>query len=275
MQRVTRMTCALTLIAVSACGTVFGEGGNKAVFAFSPMVGVIESEVQFHMPASGMTKSLKENGGLQGINLVYAAPGLAIGSLMHNSHLSSSREDGYLLYGNYYFRSTEKIQPMAGFYGEYVGIVTQMSGRDAAPLNAVNVTNTVTTLHPVVGLSYVGSNYRVTPFAGYFNEQVETTVSSPGMTIAGQVRNGFSADSPTVLDYATLGSKFEVTMFRFVRLDTKFYYRMKQGSSPLFTTRNRIDVFLTKAVGVSMKLDYFQDAFENNMFAFIGPTFIF
>lgn len=255
-------------------GHVAVQAAQSSMFIVSPMAGVMGSEVSFSAGAMGQ-KTVKENGMLQGLNIVYTDRQLTVGNLIHTSKTDSSNENGYLLYTQYYFRSDKSVQPMVGFYAERISIYSQLSGQASSPFSSLDVNTSVLSLQPVAGLSFVGAGYRVTPFAGYFNEQVETTFSSPGMRIGGQNRNGIKSEGNSVLDYASLGSKFELSPYRFLRFDMKFYYRVKQGSSPLFTTRNQINFFLSRTVGLSIKFDYFQDTYESLLFTFIGPSFVF
>jgi hypothetical protein len=244
-----------------------------SLFIVTPMAGVVENEAQYSSGSRQM--KLKENGPVQGINLLYARQNIVIGNLIHTSKTSSSNENGFLFFSQYYFNSDKAAQPMVGAYAEYITVYSQVSGPDSYPFSSLDVNTSVLALHPVAGMSFVGKAYRITPFTGYFNEQVESSVSSPGMRIAGQTRNGMKASGNDVLDYATLGSRFEFTMFHFVRFDTKFYYRFNRSDAPLLTTRNRVDIFLTKNLGLSFKYDYFQDKIESTTFTFLGPTFIF
>jgi hypothetical protein len=143
------------------------------------------------------------------------------------------------------------------------------------PLISLNVDTSIWALHPIAGVSFKRGTSRVTPFLGYFNEQVDTSLTSEGMRIAGQTRNGFSAAPSVVLDYMSAGVKAEFSFLHFFRFDTKVYWRFKNGEEALLTTRNRLDIFLSPRAGIALKYDYFDDKFEKNSFIFIGPVFAF
>jgi hypothetical protein len=255
---------------------IFAQEEKQSVSSFfivSPMGGVVRSEATF---GSGPRQTkLAESGPLQGINLLYAKQNIVVGNLIHNSKTNSSNENGYLFFTHYYFNGGKPVQPMVGMYAEYVTIYSQLTGQSSAPLSSLDVNTSVLVLQPVVGVSFVGTGFRVTPFMGYFNEQVESSASSPGMRISGQIRNGMKSSNSDVLDYASLGSRLEFATFHFIRLDAKFYFRFKQNDEPLLTTRNRVDFLLSRSFGVSVKFDYFQDKYESTTFTFVGPTFVF
>jgi hypothetical protein len=257
------------IIAAAAMNSFAAE--KSSIFVVTPLAGWIESDVSFPV-SPGMQGTIKDNGPVQGLNMIFVNDSCAIGSLFHISSLGKSRESGYLFYTNYYFMKENTLQPMAGFYLEHISVNTALNSSDVPPFDSMNVNSDIIALNPVIGLSYHEKNFRLTPFIGYFNEQVDTAMTTPGMRIGPGLRNGFSAEASEALDYAQAGLKFEGGLAHFMRFDIKAYYRFAQGSQPLFTTRNRLDCFLTKTVGFCVKVDYFQDTVENNYFIFLGPS---
>jgi len=253
---------------------VFSEEINrKAVFLFLPMTGWIRNEVEFSIPGNCTKESLKDDGQLHGIYMMCATPKFVLGSLGHYSKLDKTYENGYLFFTYYYFRQEKEIQPMIGFAVDYIHFYTQLTTEDVSPLTSLDVDTSIWAFHPTIGVSYKNGNFRISPFVGYFNEQVNTVVSSPGMKMAGQNRYGFKRESSVSLDYISAGSKFEITLYHLVKLDTKFYFRFKQNEPALYTLRNRVDFYLSKELGFSTKIDYFQDKYETNFFLFFGPSF--
>lgn len=251
------------------------ESDKNSAFIFLPMTGWIRNEVEFSIPDNSTKQTLKDDGQLHGIYMLYANPKLVLGSLGHYSKLNKSYENGYLFFTRYYFRQEKQIQPMIGFAIEYIHFYTQLTIEDVSPLTSLDVDSSIWAFHPTAGISYKNANFRISPFAGYFNEQVNTVVSSPGMKIAGQNQYGFKSETSVSLDYVSLGSKIEVYLHHFIKLDTKFYFRFRQNEKPLYTLRNRVDFYFAKMLGISAKIDYFQDKYETNLFVFIGPSLAF
>jgi len=252
------------------------KGADKnSVFLFLPMTGWIENNIEFTIPSSSTKQSLKDDGQLYAIYMIYANPKFIIGSLGHYSRLDKSYENGYLFFANYYFCQKKEIQPMIGFAVDYIHFYTQLTIKDVLPLSSLDVDTSIWAFHPTVGISYKKANFRISPFIGYFNEQVNTVASSPGMEIAGENRYGFNSGSSVSLDYISLGSKFELTFYHVVKLDTKFYFRFKQNEETIYTLRNCIDFYFSRKLGLSTKIDYLQDKYETNFFIFLGPSFIF
>ncbi|MDD5593993.1 MAG: hypothetical protein PHG97_04590, partial [Candidatus Margulisbacteria bacterium] len=199
----------------------------------------------------------------------------SIGSIGHYSKLNFSTENGYLFYLTYYFQQNKVIQPMLGFSSEYIHIFTAEDAAMAAPLNSLDVDSSVWAFHPTLGLAFKLGEQSITPFVGYFSEQVETTVVSEGMIVGGKMQNGFSAKSSATLNYVSAGSVLDFVFHHFIRFNTKFYWRFKDGDQTRFAARNRLDLFISQNAGISLKYDYFDDKYEKNAFASIGPTFIF
>ncbi len=265
----------LVFVALGFFGSVFAAEQGKAIFLLSPFVGSLSSDIQYPSPGGSGVNTLSEVGSLYGLHMMYARPSLSIGSMGHFSKLNYSTESGYLFYLTYYFRQDEPVQPMLGFSADYIHIFTREDSVAAAPLKSLNVDTSIWAFHPIVGLSFKGGSYRITPFVGYFNEQVATSLASEGMSSGGQTINGFSAASSVTLCYVSAGANLDFTFAHFIRLKTKFYWRYRGGDQPLLTARNQLDFFLTPQAGISLKYDYFDDKYEKNIFATIGPTFIF
>jgi hypothetical protein len=248
---------------------------TESVVVLSPMAGWIRNEVKFATPGSASEMSLKENGWLGGIYMMYADGNLTIGSLGHCSKLKESREDSYLFFARYYFLPQSLIRPMLAFDLDHISTNTPIPVQDAAPFASMDVDTSVWAIHPSVGVSCRFGLLRLVPFAGYFNERVGVTINTPGMRIANQLRNGFRADAGQVLDYVTLGSRLDLEYRHFIRWDGKFYFRFRRGDKALLTIRNRLDFLFSRSFGVTAKVDYFQDESESNLFAAIGPAFVF
>ncbi|OGS45562.1 MAG: hypothetical protein A2539_06975 [Elusimicrobia bacterium RIFOXYD2_FULL_34_15] len=251
------------------------KASRNSVFLFLPMTGWIENEVKFNIPGSSEKQILNDNGQLHGIYMMYANPKFVLGSLGHYSKLDKSYENGYLLFTRYYFNYIEQLQPTIGFAVDYIHFYTQLGTEDIPPLSSLDVVSSIWASHPTIGMSYKNGNFKIYPFIGYFNEQVNTVVSSPGMQITGQNRFGFKSKSYISLDYFSAGSEFDITLYHFIGLDTKFYFRFREDDKTLFTLRNRLDIYFSKSWGVSSKIDYFQDKNETNIFIFLGPAFVF
>lgn len=267
---------ALTLwILLSALMILNLSAGEEGIFLVSPSAGRIESDIQFTSPGGQGMRTLSDSGPLYALMMMYTSPQFTLGSMGHYSRLDKSTENGYMFYGLYSFMKDSNIQPVAGFYADYIHVLTRAKEEDVAPLSSMDVDTSIWALHAIAGLKFKRGEQKITPFLGYFNEQVDTALSSEGMRIAGQKKNGFSTDASDTIDYMSAGIKAELKFFQFIRFDTKFYWRFKEGEDPLFTSRNRLDIFLSKSSGVSLKYDYFDDRYEKNSFLFIGPVFVF
>lgn len=248
---------------------------DNGIFLFSPMMGRINSDIQYTSPGPAGMHTLSDAGPIYALMMMYTCPQYTLGSMGHFSKLDNSIENGYMFYGLYYFGTETNIRPMMGLYADYINVFTRTPAADIAPLLSLNVNTSIWAFHPVVGLSFKVGKQNIAPFVGYFNEQVETSLASEGMFVAGQKRNGFTADSSAVMDYMTVGVKAEFKVMHFIRFDTKVYARMKNGESPLFTARNRLDFLLSRQAGLSIKYDYFDDTYEKNTFLLAGPVFVF
>lgn len=257
------------------CVVTASAGDKSGIFLVSPMFGNIKSDIKYTSPGTGGTNTLSDSGPISALMMMYTCPEYTLGSMFHFSKLNNSTENGYMFYGLYYFNKEADIRPMLGFYADYINVFTKMPAKDIAPLLSLNVNTSIWAFHPIAGVQFKVYKQKITPFIGYFNEQVETSMTSEGMLIAGQIRNGFSANSSVSIDYMTVGVKAEFKITHFIRFDTKVYARLKNGESPLFTTRNRLDFLLSRQLGISVKYDYFNDKYETNSFLLIGPVFVF
>jgi hypothetical protein len=95
------------------------------------------------------------------------------------------------------------------------------------------------------------------------------------MPVAGQTRNGFRKKASADLDYASLGVKVDLTLWHFIRLDSKVYARSRSHEKTRWTSRNRVDLFLSRKIGISVKYDRFQDKYEGTTLLYAGPAFVF
>ncbi|MCU0641235.1 MAG: hypothetical protein MUC35_04005 [Candidatus Margulisbacteria bacterium] len=245
--------------------SVSAAEGGKTLFLLSPLVGSSSTDLQI----------LHETGTLYGLNMLYAGPNFTIGSLGHYSRFKSSTENGYLFYLAYYFREDQPVQPLLSFSADYIGILTKLDGAAAAPFNSLNVDTSIWAFHPLAGISFKLGEQRIAPFIGYFKEQVTTSLASEGTNNGGQTSNGFSAANSVELDYLSAGAKLDLIFAQPIRFNTKFYWRHRSGEQPLFAARNQLDILFSHQAGITLKYDYFEDKYEKNTLALIGPTFIF
>lgn len=266
---------ALCVILFNPLSLLSEETEKKSRFIFLPISGWIKNEVSFILPNSSGKQTLEDEGPTSGVYMLYINPKFVIGSLGHFSNLDKSDESGYLVFWDYYFGQQKRIQPNIGINVENIHFYTELGTENVSPMSSVDTDTSIWVLHTTLGVSYKCGNYRISPFVGYFNEQVNSTVSSPGMVVGGQNRFGFKSKSSVKLDYVSLGSKLELTLYHFVKFDTKFYFRFKEGDEMMYTLRNRIDFYLSRKMGISNKIDYFKDEYETNSFIFLGPFFVF
>lgn len=266
--------CGIGLLGVLPASGWCAGGPAQGRFLLAPMAGVISSDIQYSVPGASERKSLSDSGGLYALNMLYAREDRAFGSMGHYSKLDFSTESGYLFYANWFCRPAAGVEPMFGFYADYIHVFTKAPAADISPLLSMQVDTSIWALHPVAGARFSVGQVRLTPFVGYFNEQVDTAITSEGMRIGGAVRNGFSASSSVVIDYMSVGARIELTLLHCIRIDSKSYARFTTGEQARFTTRNRIDFLLNTRAGISLKFDYFDDKYEKNTFAFIGPIII-
>ncbi len=248
---------------------------NNGMFLVSPMAGTINCDVKFNTPGTGSASSINDSGPLEAISMIYACPRFTLGSMAHFSTLNKSTENGYLFYGLYNFLNGSNIYPTVGFYSDYISVYTKATSDDVAPLNSMNIDSSIWGLHAIAGMTFKVNGQKVMPFIGYFNEEVGTSFASEGMIIGGQTQYGFAGDASAVLNYMTAGIKADLMVCRCVRLDAKIYDRFSRGEQGLFTARTRLDLLLSKQAGISVKYDYFDDVYEKDTFAMIGPFFVF
>jgi hypothetical protein len=245
------------------------------------MSGFIKSEAYYTVPGAASKSTLSDDGTLYGVYAMYIRPQFNMGTLLHSSPLSKSNENGALVFGNYYFMTDKKFQPTVGLAIENISIYSEVPAAEVAPLISMDVRTNVLTTFPTIGVAYKESfkdgklKLECMPFAGYFNEQVDVVINSPGQRIGTSVRNGFKSSSNINLDYTAVGLKVVLRMFHFISLDSKVYWRFKDGYDTLYTIRNRLDVYINKKLGITVKNDYFKDEYETNTFTFIGPSFVF
>ncbi|NQT29108.1 MAG: hypothetical protein HQ596_00905, partial [Candidatus Saganbacteria bacterium] len=172
----------LVFIASVFSPSVFAAEQDQAIFLVAPFVGGLSSDIQYSSPGGSGMNTLSDVGSLYGLNMMYARPNFSIGTMGHFSKLNYSTENGYLFYLTYYFRQDDPVQPMLGFYADYIHIFTHEDSVAVAPLNSLNVDTSIWAFHPIVGLSFKRGRQRITPFVGYFNEQVTTSLASEGMS---------------------------------------------------------------------------------------------
>jgi len=251
------------------------EGTRESVFVFSPVGGWIRNKAEFITPGTITEKAVSEDGILYGMFMMYADRNMSVGSLGHYSKLEKSRENSYMFYLNYYFLPDGAFQPMAGMAVDYINFLTELPGADVAPLLSMDLASSIWAFHPTAGVAWKQGPFRVTPFAGYFNERFNMTIDVPGIKAGPKTLAGFRSEVRQVTDYVSTGARFEADLWHFLKLDSKFYFRFHSGEKALFTTRNRLDLFLTRNLGMSIKCDYFQDASETNVYVLGGPALAF
>lgn len=267
-----KSVCVLLVLGFLAGSVLAGE--KSGIFLVSPMFGQINSDIQYPSGTGG-TNTLSDSGPISALMMMYTCPDYTLGGMFHFSKLNNSDENGYMFYGLYYFGKESGIRPMIGFYADYINVFTKMPHENIAPLLSLNVNTSIWAFHPIAGVQFHIGKQKITPFIGYLNEQVETSMTSEGMLIGGETVNGFSSNSSISIDYMTAGVKVEFKITHFIRFDTKVYARFRNGENPLFTSRSRLDFLLSKQLGISVKYDCFNDKYETNSFLLIGPVFVF
>jgi hypothetical protein len=272
------MKCFLSFLLIlgfSATLCFSQDQDSKTIFLFAPMAGIAKIDVDYSVPNSSVKQNLNDSGPLYGMHMLFINPKFVVGTLGHYTELGKGKENGYLVTGDYFFREKEKWQPMLGASVEYIHTLTELGLSDVAPLDALNVDSSIWAFYPIAGISYKNEHFRISPYAGYFKETVETIVMSDGMRVGGQLKYGFRVKSHADLDYFSIGTKFEFTLGHFMRYDGKFYVRLRSGEEDHLTTRNRLDFFLSRNVAISAKIDYFQDQFETTTMYLFGPAIVF
>jgi outer membrane protein W len=262
----------LVLAFVLVSSASFAEEARNSVFVLSPVGGWITNKSVYTVQGSTAEKSLKETGNLYGLFMTYADRSLSVGSLGHYSDLEKSRENSYMFYVNYYFMPDSALRPMAGMAMDYISFQTELPNAEVAPLLSMDLASSIWAFHPTAGVAYRAGPVRVTPFAGYFNERFLMTMNCPGMKVGTKTLAGFRQEVRVVTDYATTGARVELDPWHFLKLDSRFYFRFHSGEKMLFTTRNRLDIYLTRNFGLSVKCDYFKDPAETNFYILGGPA---
>ena len=273
-EKILKATAIAAAVLCAALPGVSGEAGDRGIFLFSPTAGWLNSQVAFSVPNSP-SQQLNDTGGLYGMSLLYAERDFVVGSSGDYSKLDKSYENNYLFFTRFYAGKEGELQPAAGISVENIHIYTQMAAADVAPLSSLDVDSSIWAFHLTAGISYKTGSFRFSPFAGYFNEQVGTVVSSPGMLVSGVNKYGFKGAYSDSLNYATAGTRVEASIFHFFRIDSTIYLRFGDIGPALITSRNRIDVLLSREFGFTCKIDYFQDKYETNSFVAFGPVFVF
>lgn len=267
----------LSLYVVSVCA----EDRHEGKLIISPLAGIINNEIQFSLMHSSSKKTIKDDGPLYGLYMIYARPDFIIGALNHYSYLEKSDENGHLFFLRYYFYAHKSLQPTIGCTFEQINVRMVLDSADAAPFSSMIADINIWVTNPTIGISYKNKAlrnklaYRITPFIGYFNEQVAVDIVSPGMLIANQHMNGFSVKTHEKLEYFSAGIKIQAALFHAFAIDSKLYFRKRKNEKTLYTIRNRIDYYITKKLGLTVKYDYFQDTFDKNTFLFFGPSIVF
>ncbi len=266
----------LIIVFLSVSSFVFAEESKQeSRLIFSPLMGIIKSNVEYTSSYTNKVEKIKDSGALYGIHMVYARPQFVIGTLGHFSSMDHSKESGYLLTGNYFFRHKNSLQPTVGFNLEYLNVHSTLYNPDVSPLQSMEIQNQIFVYYPTIGLLIKNRFFQITPNIGYFKEVVEANITSEGMRVGPTMRFGFHKKSYADLDYMAVGTKLELTISHFVHVDSKFYVRFRNNESRHFTTRNRLDIYLTRKFGLTAKCDYFEDNFETNLFFYAGPAFVF
>lgn len=257
------------------------ENDLKPFFVFSPMVGWVKNKVIFTNPGTGNAQAFIDESPIYGFDLVYISPKIVLGATGHRSDSAEVNERGLLWHGNYFFDQCRGVQPTIGISIENITLYSKLSSADVPGLVSMDAFNDILSTHVTAGVVIDNvlpnriSKIKLTPFAGYFNERVRAIISSPGIKVAGQNRFGFETEGRTILDYLSLGAKIEVSLAHFINIDSKVYYRLKKNEKTYYTLRNRIDLFFNRQVGLSIKVDYFKDKYETNLFIMAGPALVF
>jgi len=263
-----------------ASPAVADEPVRSSVVIFAPVAGWTTNEADYMAgpPGRQSKKTLKEDGALGGIFLMYADDDLSVGNLGHYSNLEQSQVMSYMFFVRYYLARIGTFRPMVGLTADYIDIHSSIPREDARPFFSIDMVNTVWAFQPAIGVSWEYKSFRAVPFVGYFNERVNVDLYSPGMpgmAKGAPPQPGFRTEVSETLDYVSLGSHLEFRYSHFLRYDGKFYFRMREGENALFTVRNRLDLLLARTYGISVRADYFQDKVESNFFAVAGPVLVF
>lgn len=268
----------LAVLALALTGLVSGLSiaeERSSVSIISPVAGWVSNETSFLLPGNPELQTLKEKGPLYGIYMMHADQDISFGSLGHYSQLDSTRESSYMFFAYYHLPVDWAARPMFGFALDYLRFSTQMPQDVIAPMLSMDIETTIWAFHPVIGAKIGEDALNVTPFAGYFNERVGVNINSPGMKIGPTVKFGFRSEVSEVLDFGTIGAMLKAKYSHFLAFDGKFYFRMRDGMYPLLTVRSRVDMFLSRSFGISVKADYLKDKTEKNFFVLVGPDFVF
>ncbi len=257
-----------------AAGMANDDGGSSVVIV-SPVAGWMGNKVEYTTPGAAAKSSLKENGSLFGIYSMYAGSALSFGTLGQFSALDFSREASYMFFAYYRYPTGNSLRPMVGGSLDLIEFTTRMPQSVLGPLLSMDLAAEIWAIHPMAGVSIGDRNLAVTPFVGYMNERVYMTMNVPGILAGPKVLPGFRQRMSAVADYVTVGTLVRAGFHHFVMWDGKAYMRIRSGERTLWTLRNRIDVFLSRAIGVSVKADYFMDDTETNYYIATGPAFAF
>jgi hypothetical protein len=267
--------CAFALALVMAAGSVAGSEERKSVSIISPVAGWISNETTFTIPGNPVPQTLKEDGMLYGVYMMYADQDISFGCLGHYSGLENTRENSYMAFAYYHLPVDWAVRPMFGMALDYLRFSTEMPQKDVAPLQSMDIDTSIWAYHPIAGATIGGDALNITPFAGYFKEQVRVLVNSPGMKMGPAIKYGFRTEVSEALEYGSLGTMLKAKYSHFLAFDGKIYFRMRDGAYPLMTVRSRVDIFLARNLGISVKADYLKDKSEKNFFVMAGPDFVF
>gem|GEM_PF-2940302 len=250
------------------------RGADTGTFIVSPLVGRVDVGAQY--PSNGSQQLFKDSGTLYGVQAVYVTPKWVFTVLNHSSDMHKGEESGSLITASRYFRTDSSWQPTAGFSLEHILSHAALPPAEVWPLYSLDVRTDAWAFYPTAGVSYKAGDLRVTPYVGYFREAVGTMVTSDGM-FAGPPPGlpGFQVKSSVDLDYASVGVKLEYQFGHILRFDTKTYARFRPGEQTQYTTRNRLDIFLSRRLSLVLKYDRFLDKYESTTLLFAGPAFVF
>lgn len=266
---------AFAFALIMVFGGIAGSEERKSVSIISPVAGWITNETTFTIPGNPAPQTLEEEGTLYGVYMMYAGQDISFGCLGHYSGLENTTESSYMAFAYYHLPVDWAVRPVFGMALDYLRFSTEMPSEDVAPMQSMDISTAIWAYHPIIGARVGGDALNVTPFAGYFKEQVRVLVNSPGMKMGPTIKFGFRTEVSEVLEYGSLGSMFKAKYSHFLAFDGKIYFRMRDGAYPLMTVRSRIDLFITRDLGISVKADYLKDKSEKNFFVMAGPDFIF
>ena len=172
------LLCLSVLLPAPSAGAE--DAARSSAFIVAPVAGWTTNKADYPAGPPGRKKTLKEDGPLGGIFLMYADDDLCVGNLGHYSNLDQSQVMSYMFFVRYYPARYGTFRPMVGLTTDYIDIHSSIPLGVRPPLS-MDMVNTVWAFQPTIGVSWEYKSFRAVPFVGYFNERVKMDLYSPGM----------------------------------------------------------------------------------------------